>query len=208
MHENAAAHSNGDWSSIGPTGHAVQFYARDDELIPLVAGYIGKALVGGDAAIVLTTASHREAVEACLASRGFSLEISRAQGRLIELDAAETLASIWNGVLIDEPKLRAVATRAIQRARAATGRPRGRVAVFGELVALLWSMGHVRAAVQLEELWNEVQRDLEFQLCCAYAMRGFAQHHDAAPFLRVCAQHSHIFPAQPKPTLDPLSPLA
>jgi len=186
----------------------VQFYASDDELIPLLAGYIGTALVGGDAAIVIATKAHREALASCLGSRGFSLNIARGEGRFIERDAAETLASFWSGARLDRENMRALTAKLVERARAATGRPHGRVAVFGEMVTLLWSMGHVQAAVQLEELWNDVQRDTEFSLACAYPMKGFGRHNDAAPFLRVCAQHSHIFPAQPKRTLTPVSPLA
>jgi len=203
-----AAHTTTDWSSISPTGHAVQFYAGDDELIPLLAGYVGTAVVAGDAAIVIATRPHREAMEACLALRGLSLEIARRQGRLVELDAADTLASMCRDTRIDPERMRGEAIRLIQRARAATARPRGRVAVFGEMVSLLWSTGHVEEAVALEELWNDVQRDVECSLMCSYPMKGFAQHNDAAPFLRVCAQHSHIFPTQQKRTLDPVSPLA
>jgi hypothetical protein len=203
-----AAHTTTDWSSIGPAGHAVQFYAGDDELIPLLAGYVGTAVVAGDAAIVIATGPHRDALEACLASRGLSLAIARGQGRLVELDAAETLASMCRDTRIDPESIRGEAIRLIQHARAATGRPRGRVALFGEMVSLLWSAGRVREAVKLEELWNEVQRDIECSLMCSYPMKGFAHHNDAAPFLRVCAQHSHIFPTQQRRLLDPVSPLA
>src|SRR5205085_11401316 len=100
---------------------------------------------------------------------------------------------VWTGRALDETKIRAFAKDTLARARAATGRVPGRVAVFGEMVALLWAMGETQAAVHIEEIWNGMIRDGAVSLCCAYPMKGFAGQDDPASFLRVCAQHSHIF---------------
>jgi hypothetical protein len=69
--------------------------------------------------------------------------------------------------------------------------------VFGELVALLWIAEQTASALQLEELWNGLLHTEPFSLCCAYPMEMF-EGHDAGPFLRICAQHSHVFPAEPR----------
>ena len=67
-----------------------------------------------------------------------------------------------------------------------------RIVVFGELVAVLWAAGKAESAILLEEMWNELARELDFCLCCAYPMNGFGNRH-AAPFMKICAQHSHVF---------------
>jgi hypothetical protein len=41
-------------------------------------------------------------------------------------------------------------------------------------------------------MWSELSRELDFGLCCAYPMSGFSNRH-AAPFMKICAQHSHVF---------------
>jgi hypothetical protein len=69
---------------------------------------------------------------------------------------------------------------------------RRRIVVFGELVSVLWAAGKPDAAIRLEEIWNELARELDFCLCCAYPMSGFGNRH-AAPFMKICAQHSHVF---------------
>jgi hypothetical protein len=71
---------------------------------------------------------------------------------------------------------------------------RRRIVVFGELVAVLWAAGKPESAIRLEEMWNELARELDFCLCCAYPMSGFSNRH-AAPFMKICAQHSHVFTA-------------
>src|ERR687898_1110840 len=72
---------------------------------------------------------------------------------------------------------------------------RGRIAAFGEMVALLWAGGKIDAALELEELWNKMAEQYSFSLCCAYPMSGFLGNPHAAPFLKICALHSHVFPA-------------
>src|SRR3981081_673458 len=54
------------------TGHSVQFYADDSFLLDDLSRFIGTALGAGDAAIVLATPAHREALERRLQARGLS----------------------------------------------------------------------------------------------------------------------------------------
>jgi PAS domain S-box-containing protein len=76
-----------------------------------------------------------------------------------------------------------------------------RVAVFGEMVALLWMDGRFEAAIQLEQLWNELARTHSFQLHCAYPLSQFSKQEDAEKILEICAEHSHIVPTEQYTTL-------
>jgi hypothetical protein len=69
-----------------------------------------------------------------------------------------------------------------------------RVVAFGEMVALLWAEGRGESAIQLEQYWNDLAAHYQFALCCAYPMPGFGNRH-AASFMKICAQHSHVFTA-------------
>src|SRR5262249_46498317 len=53
-----------------------------------------------------------------------------------------------------------------------------RVRAFGEMVALLTEQGNFAAAVQLEELWNDLRRKHEFGLFCAYPLSSFGGDQD------------------------------
>src|ERR1700704_4349552 len=177
------------------TGHSVQFYAHDSFLLDGLSRFIGTALGAGDAAIVLATPAHREALERRLQARGLSTAKSIRQGRYIVLDAAGTLQKFLVEGFPDAARFREVLSSIVVRARGAveTG---SRVVAFGEMVALLWEDGKYDAAIRLEQLWNELAKQHPFYLHCAYPIKGFAQDHHGAPFLKICSEHSDVIPAE------------
>jgi len=189
-----AASARVDWSSVGERGHGVQFYADDGQLLDVLTRYVGTALITADVAVVLGTASHRRALERALKSRGLDIHIATRQGRYIAADAHELLAKILRDGWPDEKRFASSVGSLVKRAVHLAAKRRLRVVVFGELVALVWSAARPAAALRLEELWNDLARSEPFALCCAYPMNGFSVS-QAAPFLRVCAQHTHVFPA-------------
>jgi len=188
------------WSGVGEHGHGVQFYSKDSSLATLLTGYVGGALVSGHAAVVIATPAHLDGLASCLKSRGFDPEIATREGRYIPLNAQEVLAQLCTNGRINRARFENVTLPILKRARAATGDDRSHVAAFGEMVALLWMAGLTETALELEHLWNGLLQRYPFSLCCAYPMAMFDSL-DAGPFLRVCAQHSHVFPAEHKPAV-------
>ena len=182
-----------NWTAVG-RGHGVQFYGSDQALVQLLTNFVGTALITGSAAVVVATPQHRDALAASLRSRGFDPDIAKAQGRYLVFDAAQMLSQFWSKGAIDaqlfeevaEATLEEVLTHACDR----------RMALFGEMVSLLWASGKIDAAIELEERWNDLLDQYDFSLCCGYPMKLFTGSHDAAPFLRICAQHTHVFPAE------------
>src|SRR3954447_4714378 len=80
-----------DWSDTRESDHFVQFYESDKFLVEAVGGFIGTALEAGDAGIVIATPAHRIGINRHLAARGVDVSAARAEGRLVVLDAADTL---------------------------------------------------------------------------------------------------------------------
>ena len=64
---------------------------------------------------------------------------------------------------------------------------------FGEMVALLWELGDVAGALELEERWNRLQDEMPFELLCAYptSALGDARLGDVSD---ICAAHSGVLP--------------
>jgi hypothetical protein len=180
-----------DWSRVDDHAHLVQFYEDEAALVPLLSRYVGTALVAGDAAIVVSTQSVRAKVAEHRAGRGFDVAIARAQDRYVDLDAAATLRQIVRHGAPDAVRFNAIIDPLIGRA-AEGGR---RVAVFGSMVDVLCGKGQFDAALRLEELWNEQARKRVFTLACGYRMNRFSHARHAAPFVRICSQHSHVFSA-------------
>jgi hypothetical protein len=187
-----------DWSSVGAHGHAVQFYQTDGHLLDLLTRFIGTALVTGDVGIVIATKAHRDGLAKRLKARGLNVDVARKQGRFVALDAAATLSRFMVGGRPDEQLFRGV-VGGLMRKIARCGE-RGRIAAFGEMVALLWSEGKAQSAFELEEMWNALAKEQAFCLCCAYPMSAFGNRH-AASFMQICAQHSHVFAVAQSPSL-------
>jgi hypothetical protein len=190
-----------DWTQVGLRGHAVQFYEHDEALTELLAAYIGTALVKGHAAVVIATKKHCDDLQRSLALRGLDVLVAKRQGRYEVLDAAATLPEFTDSEgWPDRERFTRLLEGVLARVTSAVRRERPAVAAFGEMVALLCSSGKYSAALRLEELWNDLARQHVFSLCCAYPMSLFkANEAAAARFMKVCAQHSHVFPAERSP---------
>jgi len=64
------------------------------------------------------------------------------------------------------------------------------------MVALLFAEGKGDALLRLEELWNALGKELPFSLCCGYPFKQFSNRPDEPLFLKICAEHSHVVPAE------------
>src|SRR6185437_13763532 len=190
-------------SSLNPASdrpeHVVQFYQDDKFMIDAVSGFVGSALAAGDATVLIATAAHREGVEQVLRKRGLDIGQAARQGRFIELDATETLAQFMVDGLPDEDAFNRVIGALLAQVTASVAGERRRVAAFGEMVNILWATGNYEAALRLEQLWNQLAREHSFALLCAYPIAGInsAKHTDG--FLRICAEHSAVFPSESFP---------
>ena len=176
--------------------HTVQFYEDDSFLVNEVSRLIGTALGAGDCAVVLATEAHRDRIAQRLAENGLNTGVAVKQGRFVSLDAAETLAKFMVAGQPDAERFTSVIGEIIVRAKNATGRENARVVAFGEMVALLWAEGKRSAAIRLEQLWNSLAETHAFSLHCAYPMKGFSRQDTTEPFLKICAEHSSVLPAE------------
>ena len=176
-----------------PHDHVVQFYGHDDELAAGVAPYLAEGVRAGGVAIAIATDAHRQAFAARLDRAGInpaSAELRVTGPALIMLDAREAA----DALLIDgriAPHRFDKLIGDLVRDAAAGGRP---VRAYGEIVAVLWADGHVRAALELEELWNGLRREVDFSLYCAYP-RAWVEAEvegEADAFNEVCRLHSAV----------------
>jgi hypothetical protein len=95
----------------------------------------------------------------------------------------------------DEARFREVAGGTLDRFESAGLRVR----IFGEMVSLLVEAGNRRAAVRLEDLWNDLADERSFSLFCAYPVGADL---DAAGLGAVCRQHASVIPGESFSALD------
>jgi signal transduction histidine kinase len=184
------------WGDHRHPAHAVQFYGDDRFLLDELSRFVGTALGAGDAAVVIATKEHRDALTRRLNSWGLDTSSAVTRGRYIALDAAETLAKITLGGWPDAVLFADVVGGVIARVTAAAGSEHPHVAAFGEMVSLLWMEGKPDAAIRLEQLWNDLAQTHSFSLRCAYPMSGFNREEHGDLLLKVCAEHSSVIPGE------------
>lgn len=176
-------------------GHLVQFYGHDEELTGQVAGYLLGALDNGGAAVVIATPAHRRALEARLTGAHADLAAAARSGAYQALDAGQTLRELMPDGHLDPASFERVVGAVIIRAGQA-GRP---VRAYAEMVSLLWTAGLVNAAVELEEMWNQLARRHPFSLLCSYPAASVTGDGQLDEFAALCRLHGSVAGPWPGP---------
>jgi PAS domain S-box-containing protein len=176
------------------SAHIVQFYREDHSLAVALAQYLGTALSNGEAAIVVATQPHNDALVTELKLKGHDLHPLIEQGRYLFFEASDLLSQFMRDGIPNAAQFSALMGALIARAKSAVTHEPPCVAIFGEMVAILWAQGNHEGAIKLEGLWNDLAKTHSFTLRCAYPMTGFSDRTHAEPFLRICAHHSAVVP--------------
>jgi PAS domain S-box-containing protein len=150
----------------------------------------------GDGAVVIATKAHHEGLAQRLKARGVDTAKAISRGRYVLLDASEILPGFMVNDSVDETRFTNAIGDVLTRVRNAADDKESRVAVFGELVALLWADGKPLEALRVEDLWNNLAQKHSFSLLCAYPITGFQNERHIEPFLKMCAQHSGVAPSK------------
>lgn len=186
--------SSADFSALnlrrtggGPTqpGHFVEFYEDESVLLTSLKTFISRGIAEGDSAILIAQPSRRDAFEDIIEA-SVALRRARDRGRLVSLDAEETLGLFMMDDMPDPARFE----RAIYEVVKTVARPNAQVRAFGEMVAVLWEQGNTAGAIALEDLWNDFITKHPLTLFCAYPVD------DAAALdpdlIAVCDRHSHV----------------
>lgn len=183
--------------------HTAQFYADSQYLLDELNRYIGTSLQAGDAAVVIATQEHRDDLAQRLCFIGIDLSEAIQQGRYIALDAADTLRTFMVDGMPDAALFSQFVGSVLERAANAVAKANNpHISAFGEMVALLWQQGNPEAAIELEQLWNDIGRLFPMSLHCGYPIGVFDREDHGDLFLKTCAQHSHVIPVESYSGLD------
>ncbi|WP_020145717.1 MEDS domain-containing protein [Terracoccus sp. 273MFTsu3.1] len=175
----------------------MSFYTLDSEGFGAVARFVADGWAGDECVVLVATGPHRAAVETLLVALGHDPASQAASGRYLTLDAEETLAELVVDGHLDADLFMRRVDEVVTEASAA-GRP---IRAFGEMVALLWQRGQIEEAISLELLWNQLLRDYDFSLLCAYPT-GVFDHAELVDVRRVCDLHTDLMPVDGSSSTD------
>jgi PAS domain S-box-containing protein len=170
--------------------HLVQLYHEENVLYDSVARFAATGLAAGEPVILIATGAHGGALVNRLGRSGCLLDSASVTGQLTLLDARDTLSKFIVGGEPDGEKFSSIVGGLVEKSR--EGRREAQVRVYGEMADLLWRDGNKQAAIQLEELWNDLARLHRFSLLCSYAMSGFYEAGDGGRIEEVCGTHTAV----------------
>jgi signal transduction histidine kinase len=177
------------------TLHAAQFYEEEDRLLGRVTDLVIAALASGDCVVLIATNARLRALAGRVAACGFS------PAELQVIDAEVLLPRLLVDGSPDLERLR-VALSAVRSGAENGPRDGRRILVYSELTDLLTRAGETAAAVELEQLWNELSSEHPLSLVCACALESFTGEGSRDRFMELCRQHAWVTPAEPFPRLE------
>lgn len=167
--------------------HGVHFYNDPAALCRIVGDFLGEGFAHGDLALIIATPRNAAEIESCLRARGIDVDNLIREGRLVTLDAQETMRLFMTNQTPNPGMFRRVITSALTELR--RGRKHDGIRAYGEMVDLLWKDGLEAAAIRLETLWNQLGMSLDFKLLCGYSMGNF---YKGPAIEEIHDRHSHM----------------
>ena len=132
------------------------------------------ALEAAESALVIATQVHRDGLAERLKARGVDTGRSVKEGRYVTVDAFQALEQLTVDGELDKTRFDEFMRRVVLPLKAAAESEPQRVAVCGEIVAILWAAGKAEAAIELEHFWNELARQGCYCLRCVYSIATFS----------------------------------
>jgi len=171
-----------------PPHHEVVFYSEDQVLLEKATGFIADAIQAGNAAIAIATATHRDRFLSKLQSYGVDMSAALEQGRYIPQDAADTISTFIVHDAVDTLRFMDAFGGLFGTAVRAARGDHPRVALFGEGTQLLRAQGNFEAAMEDENLCNQLVKMYDLDILCAYSLGGLEDQR----FQQICAVHSSV----------------
>jgi CheY-like chemotaxis protein len=173
--------------------HEVFFYPDDASFLESFSGFIKAALESGNAVVVVATAPHLVSLQQTLQAQGVGLAAAVQRGVYVALDVEEVLSTFMVNGLPDRVRFLRVASDLIRTAtKAVNGKHRG-VSACGECAPTLWGERSAEAAIQVEQLWDEVAKTYGVDILCGYSSGSFHGDKDSHVFQKIRAEHSGVY---------------
>jgi hypothetical protein len=177
-----------------PGDHIVQLYQDQDFLCRAVCRYAEAGLANGEGVILASTKPQWSGFGACLEAHGVDIEAARARGQLAVADADALLPRFMPGGTLDPPVFRRAFRDVLGQVRA--GGIYQKVRAWGEMVNLLWERGDVAASMNLEDLFDQLNRTIDIAMFCSFQMDNFDDEVQEQMLPRLGTNHSHLIPVE------------
>jgi hypothetical protein len=177
-----------------PHDHIVQLYQDQDFLNSAVCRFISAGLASGDGIILFPTLTHWHAFRTRLEGEGVDVHAARERGQLTVVDANDLLPRFMRDAMPDPRVFNDVIGDIFGQARAGGSYQKTRA--WGELVDVLWERGDVAASMNLEDLFDQLNKRIGIAMFCSYLTDNFNGDVHAHMLPKLGTNHSHLIPVE------------
>jgi hypothetical protein len=167
--------------------HHVQLFDSSRSLVETVGEFLLAGFGRGETLLIVASAQHRELLTQRLEASGLNVHNAELLNRVVMLDAEQTLDKFMRATLPNPIAFNEVVGGLVARLS-----QRAPVCIYGEMVDVLAAQGNYKAALLLEQLWNDLGRRETFNLFCGYASGHFGDPKTAKALAAICASHGHV----------------
>jgi hypothetical protein len=177
-----------------PHDHIVQLYQDQDFLNSAVCRFVAAGLANGEGIILFPTLTHWNAFRTRLEAEGVDVHAARRRGQLTVVDANELLPRFMRDAMPDPRVFKGVIGDIFGQGRA--GASYQKLRAWGELVDILWERGDVAASMNLEDLFDQLNKRIGIAMFCSYLTDNFNGDVHAHMLPRLGTNHSHLIPVE------------
>ena len=181
-------------ADAAPGDHIVQLYQDQEFLNRAVCRYARAGLANGEGVMLFPTLTHWNAFRPRLEAEGVDVHAAQERGQLTVGDADEILPRLMRGAMPDPPVFRRVFADVVAQARA--GGRYQKVRAWGEMVNILWERGDIAASMNLEDLFDQLNKIVDIVMFCSFLMDNFDGNVHEAMLPRLGMNHSHLIPVE------------
>jgi hypothetical protein len=172
------------------SSHAVHYHTNDRDFLDGVARFARGVLRSGEPFVLVANAETRNGITQRLRNEGTDVSSFVAQGQYVELDTAKALSRFMRNGRPDAASLAEMVAE-MEHLRITRGSG-SRLTIFGDMARILCLDGNVEGAIELEQTWSRLTRDLPFLTVCSYSVDAFQAPKARELFPHVCAEHSAV----------------
>jgi hypothetical protein len=168
--------------------HIVRLFDSPGSLAEALSSFVGDAVRQGATTLLVIRPEHWALTLDRLGANGHTVSRAFAQGRLMVLDAEQTLASCVRSGLPDSESFERTIGDLVRR----LATPSTRLRIYGEMVDVLAAQADFRGARTLETFWNRLAAECSFTLLCGYSSVSFGHPRSSGALELICRAHTNV----------------
>ncbi len=173
--------------------HIVQVCQDDIFQAEAITRYIQEGLLKNEAVVIYAKPSLRKTVIGKLEQLGFEVSEYKRRGQLKFFDVELTLLCFYSEDTLHEANFQDFVGASLRDLRLKFGKVR----IFSEMLNLLWRDSKYEAAMELEECWQNLARQLEFSLLLSYSLNKTDPDTLEEAVKLICEYHQHLQKVKP-----------